>query len=109
MTERKEIIETGWNLEKSYASLPKSFFTSQNLNPVSSPKLIILNHHWQHLLGLNVQELQSEDGVAVLAGNKIPRRCFASCSSLRRASIWSFYYVRGRPSILLGETDHYPW
>ena len=27
MTNKDEIIETGWNLDNSYASLPKSLFT----------------------------------------------------------------------------------
>jgi uncharacterized protein YdiU (UPF0061 family) len=47
-------------------------FSSLNLNPVRSPKLIILNHSLATSLGLNIQDLQSEDGVAVLAGNRIP-------------------------------------
>lgn len=72
MTERKENIEIGWNLDNSYARLPKSFFTRLNPTPVRSPKLIILNNPLATSLGLNVQELQSNDGVAVLAGNQIP-------------------------------------
>ncbi|OAH58046.1 MULTISPECIES: protein adenylyltransferase SelO [Bacillaceae] len=72
MTKRKEIIETGWNLDNSYARLPKSFFTSLNPIPVRSPELIIINYPLATSLGLNVQALQSEDGVAVLAGNRIP-------------------------------------
>jgi uncharacterized protein YdiU (UPF0061 family) len=72
MLKEKEINETGWSLDQSYAGLPKSFFTSLNLNPVRSPKLIILNHSLATSLGLNIQDLQSEDGVAVLAGNRIP-------------------------------------
>ena len=35
--------EIGWNFDNSYARLPKSFFTSTNPTPVSSPKLIIFN------------------------------------------------------------------
>ena len=33
MTEKKTIIETGWNLDNSYARLPKSFFTRSEPNP----------------------------------------------------------------------------
>jgi hypothetical protein len=36
MTDRKEIIEIGWNLDHSYARLPKSFFTSKRPTPVHS-------------------------------------------------------------------------
>jgi len=73
MTERKSIIETGWNLDNSYARLPKSFFTILKPTPVRSPKLIILNSPLATSLGLNVQALQSEEGLAVLAGSKIPQ------------------------------------
>lgn len=47
-------------------------FTSHNPTSVRSPKLIILNYPLATSLGLNVQALQSEDGVAVFAGNRIP-------------------------------------
>lgn len=72
MTDRKAIIDIGWNLDNSYARLPKSFFTSLNPTSVRSPKLIVLNSLLAKSLGLNVQALQSYEGVAVLAGNRIP-------------------------------------
>ena len=76
MTKGKAITETetetGWNLDSSYARLPKSFFTSLKPSAVPSPKLIILNYPLATSLGLNIQALQSKDGVAVLAGNRIP-------------------------------------
>lgn len=70
MTNKNGVIETGWNVDNSYARLPKIFFTSLNPNPVPSPKLIILNEPLATSLGLDVQALQSIDGVAVLAGNQ---------------------------------------
>ncbi|MGJ7919085.1 protein adenylyltransferase SelO [Neobacillus sp. LXY-4] len=68
----KERIETGWNFDNSYARLPKSFFSSLNPTPVRSPKLVILNDPLATSLGLNIKNLQSDDGVAVFAGNQIP-------------------------------------
>jgi serine/tyrosine/threonine adenylyltransferase len=65
--------EIGWNLDNSYARLPKSFFTRHNPTPVSSPKLAILNQSLATSLGLDVQALQSEVGIAVFAGNQIPK------------------------------------
>ena len=64
--------ETGWNLDNSYARLPEKFFTSTNPTPVRSPELIILNESLADSLGLDVKSLNSEDGVAVFAGNEIP-------------------------------------
>ncbi|WP_442602397.1 protein adenylyltransferase SelO [Paenibacillus sp. KN14-4R] len=69
MTKR---TETGWNFDNSYARLPELFFTRINPTPVRSPKLIILNERLAVSLGLDIQALQSSDGVEVLAGNQIP-------------------------------------
>ena len=62
----------GWNLDNSYARLPKTFFTSQNPTPVRSPKLVILNESLGTSMGLDVQALQSEDSVAMFGGSQIP-------------------------------------
>ncbi len=73
MKESMEIIESGWNLENTYLSLPKLFFTRLKLNPVSQPKLIILNNLLAKSLGLNLEELESKEGVAVFSGNRVPK------------------------------------
>ncbi|PFK37449.1 hypothetical protein COI93_15260 [Bacillus cereus] len=72
MNKKKEIKETGWNFDNSYARLPESFFTKTSPTPVRSPKLIILNDSLATSLGLNVELLQSEESVAIFAGNKVP-------------------------------------
>ena len=72
MKDNKGIIETGWNLDNSYTRLPDIFFTRFKPTPVSSPKLIILNHPLATALGLNLKKLQSDDGLAVFAGNQVP-------------------------------------
>lgn len=72
MEKKTEIKETGWNFDNSYARLPESFFTKLAPTPVRSPKLVILNDSLATSLGLNVETLKSEEGVTVLAGNKVP-------------------------------------
>ncbi|TWT26429.1 YdiU family protein [Planomicrobium sp. CPCC 101110] len=72
MTKKIDKTDIGWNLENSYTSLPDKFYTTMEPNPVPSPKLDILNHSLASALGLNAEALESEDGVAVLAGNRIP-------------------------------------
>lgn len=64
--------DPGWNLDNSYARLPKTFFTSQKPTPVDSPKLVILNHSLATSMGLNVEALQKEDSIEVFGGNLIP-------------------------------------
>ncbi|MDR6226681.1 protein adenylyltransferase SelO [Desmospora profundinema] len=72
MTVKKTVIDAGWNIDNSYARLPKSLFSSLSPNPVRSPKLVIVNESLATSLGLDPQALQSSAGVAVLAGNQIP-------------------------------------
>ncbi|MGX4599176.1 protein adenylyltransferase SelO [Faecalimicrobium sp. JNUCC 81] len=70
MTNKKEVIKIGWNLDNSYTTLPKLFFSKINLNKVSSPELVIINYSLAKSLGLNSEALKSYDGVSILAGNK---------------------------------------
>ncbi|AGK96335.1 protein adenylyltransferase SelO [Clostridium pasteurianum] len=103
MPEIKKIIETGWNLDNSYARLPKSFFTSLNPTPVRSPKLIILNYPLATSLGLNVQALQSNDGVAVLAGNQIPEGALPLAQAYAGHQFGHFTMLGDGRALLLGE------
>ena len=64
--------EIGWKLDNSYATLPETFFSRTKPTPVQSPKLVILNKKLAADLDLNREALQSEEGVAILAGNQIP-------------------------------------
>lgn len=103
MTKGKEIIETGWNLDNSYARLPKSFFTSQSPTPVRSPKLIILNYLLAASLGLNVQALQSNDGVAILAGNRNPVGALPLAQAYAGHQFGHFTMLGDGRALLLGE------
>lgn len=95
--------ETGWNFDNSYARLPKSFFTSHTPTPVRSPKMVILNHPLAISLGLNVQELQSEDGVAVLAGNQIPEGALPLAQAYAGHQFGHFTMLGDGRALLIGE------
>lgn len=103
MTEKKVIIETGWNLDNSYARLPKSFFSNINPTPVSSPKLIILNQLLARSLGLNVQSLQSNDGVEVLSGNQIPKGALPLAQAYAGHQFGQFTLLGDGRALLIGE------
>jgi len=103
MEERKIIIETGWNLDNSYANLPELFFSRQSPTPVRSPKLIILNHPLTTSLGLNVQSLQNSDGIAVLAGNNIPEGGLPIAQAYAGHQFGYFNMLGDGRAILLGE------
>ena len=100
MTKSKE---TGWNFDNSYARLPKSFFSGTNPTPVRSPKLITLNHQLAASLGLNAEALQSEDGVAVLAGNRIPEGASPLAQAYAGHQFGHFNMLGDGRAVLLGE------
>jgi uncharacterized protein YdiU (UPF0061 family) len=95
--------ETGWNLENSYASLPKSFFTSHNPTPVRSPKLVILNDLLAKSLGLDINVLQNEDGIAVFAGNRIPEGASPLAQAYAGHQFGHFNMLGDGRAVLLGE------
>ena len=103
MTEKQVTIETGWNLDSSYARLPKMFFTRQSPTAVPSPKLIILNDPLATSLGLNIQALQSKDGVAVLAGNRIPEGALPLAQAYAGHQFGNFNLLGDGRAVLLGE------
>lgn len=95
--------ETGWNLDNSYARLPEKFFTSTNPTPVRSPELIILNDRVAASLGLDVQKLQSDDGVAVFAGNEVPEGASPLAQAYAGHQFGHFNMLGDGRAILLGE------
>ncbi|NGM80802.1 YdiU family protein [Paenibacillus sp. 7124] len=103
MTERAGIPEAGWNFDNSYARLPKSFFAKQNLNPVNSPKLIVLNRPLAASLGLNAEALQSSDGAAVFAGNRIPEGAEPLAQAYAGHQFGHFTMLGDGRALLLGE------
>ncbi|MFZ3590588.1 protein adenylyltransferase SelO [Bacillus sp. DJP31] len=99
----KEKIETGWNLDNSYARLPKLFYTSDNPKPVQSPNLVILNESLAATLGLNIETLKSENGIAVFAGNQIPEGAAPLAQAYAGHQFGHFNMLGDGRAILLGE------
>lgn len=58
--------------ENSYATLPQRFFERTQSTPVSSPRLIRVNAELAKELGIDPTFLASDDGVAMLSGNRFP-------------------------------------
>jgi len=103
MRDKKTIVETGWNFDNSYARLPELFFTRQSPTSVCSPKLSVLNHSLATALGLNVQSLLSEDGVAMFAGNQIPEGSYPLAQAYAGHQFGHFTMLGDGRAILLGE------
>ncbi|MFJ5758502.1 YdiU family protein [Neobacillus sp. NPDC093182] len=99
----KELTETGWNFDNSYARLPQTFFTRQNPAPVRSPKLAVLNKPLAASLGLNVKTLESEEGAAMFAGNKIPDGASPLAQAYAGHQFGHFTMLGDGRAVLLGE------
>ncbi|MXQ54065.1 protein adenylyltransferase SelO [Shimazuella alba] len=95
--------EIGWNLDNSYARLPKTFFTNLNPTPVRSPKLIILNHSLATSLGLDVQALQREVGIQELAGNQVPKGALPLAEAYAGHQFGHFTMLGDGRALLIGE------
>ena len=95
---------TRFAFENTYVRLPQHFFARIDPTRVASPQLIEVNEGLARELGLDPQALASEEGVAVLAGNRMPEG--AEPAAMAYAGHQFGYFVPqlgdGR-AILLGE------
>jgi uncharacterized protein YdiU (UPF0061 family) len=103
MADKKVKIKMGWNLDNSYACLPKLFYTSIKPTPVPSPKLSVINHHLANSLGLDIEELRSDDGLALFSGNKIPDIFFPLAQAYAGNQFGHFTMLGDGRAHLLGE------
>ncbi|MCR9245120.1 MAG: YdiU family protein [bacterium] len=58
--------------DNSYARLPGRFYARLAPTPVSRPEPIAINRELAQELGLDTAELESAEGIAMLAGNLVP-------------------------------------
>lgn len=103
MTEHHVTIESGWNLDNSYAGLPKSLYSSTKPTAVRAPKLIVFNEELALSLGLNVAALTSEEGVAVLAGNQLAVGSLPLAQAYAGHQFGHFTRLGDGRAVLLGE------
>src|ERR1700758_1038035 len=93
-----------FNFQNSYARLPERFYARLDTNPVAVPRLVKLNRELARELGLDPDALASEQGVEILAGNRVA--CGAEPLAIAYAGHQFGHFVPqlgdGR-AILLGE------
>ena len=91
MKDKKESKGIGWNLDNSYLNLPKVFFSKINLNPVSSPQLIILNDNIG-IVFLHYPILCYVDYIFFFINENDLRICYnIKKNDLNISLIWSLY------------------
>lgn len=60
------------NFDNSYARLPKNFYASAAASGASNPQILALNETLAAELGIDLDWLKSDQGLAVLSGNALP-------------------------------------
>ncbi|MBB5147917.1 uncharacterized protein YdiU (UPF0061 family) [Ureibacillus thermosphaericus] len=96
-------LKPGWNFHNSYATLPPIFYTQLNPTPVAFPKLVVFNESLAEELNLNSDALQTEEGVATFAGNKIPEGAEPLAQAYAGHQFGYFTMLGDGRAILLGE------
>ncbi len=103
MTKENALTEAGWKFDNSYARLPETFYTRLNPTPVRSAKLVVLNYPLAKDLGLNDKVLESDNGVAVLAGNLVPENALPLAQAYAGHQFGHFTMLGDGRALLLGE------
>lgn len=96
-------MEPGWRFDNTYALLPEPLFVRRTPTPVAAPALVVLNESLARELGLDPDALRSEDGVAVLAGNRVPQGADPLAQAYAGHQFGYFTMLGDGRAILLGE------
>ena len=62
-----------WQLENTYADLPRQFYTRINPTPVNKPNLIIFNKKLSNLIDIDLPD-DKELLAQLFSGNKLPEK-----------------------------------
>jgi uncharacterized protein YdiU (UPF0061 family) len=93
----------GWRFDNSFSRLPESFFVRLSPVPVREPRLVLLNRPLCAELGLDAAMLETDDGVAQLAGNRIAEGAEPLALAYSGHQFGSFTTLGDGRAILLGE------
>ncbi|WNR45458.1 protein adenylyltransferase SelO [Paenibacillus roseipurpureus] len=103
MTANNVGSQIGWNLENSYAQLPQSMFSRVGHTSPPAPKLIKLNEPLAASLGLNAEGMRTQEGVANLAGKRLPAGADPIAQAYAGHQFGHFNMLGDGRALLLGE------
>ncbi len=93
-----------FSFDNSYARMPERFFARVALTPVVSPRLVRVNGALASHLGVDPGWLASDEGVQILAGNRLPEGAEAIATAYAGHQFGGFVPQLGDGrAILLGE------
>src|ERR1700722_14506467 len=103
MTIQTETVDL-FAFDNSYADLPERFFSRLRPTPVAAPRLVRLNEALARHLGIDPEALATPEGVAILAGNRLPEGSAPIAAAYAGHQFGSFVPQLGDGrAILLGE------
>lgn len=96
-------MDPKWNFDNTYVELPEKFYTKLPPTPVAEPRLVLLNERLADALGLDVDALRADDGVHVLAGNRVPSGAEPIAQAYAGHQFGHFTRLGDGRAIVLGE------
>ncbi len=90
-----------FNFDNSYISLPDKFYSRVHPSPVAKPELVLLNK--ELLKVLTIHSNNSEEFIAELSGNKIPRNSIPFSQAYAGHQFGHFTMLGDGRAIILGE------
>src|SRR5262245_22170058 len=98
------VTQSLFDFRNSYVRLPDRFYQRLQPTPVAAPRLIKLNEKLARELGLDPDALKTPEGVAVLAGNRVPEQSEPLAMAYAGHQFGNFVPALGDGrAILLGE------
>ncbi len=98
-----DYIEKGWNLQNTYASLPKVFYSNVSPTPVRAPNIVLFNNFLADALGLLKDLFNTPEGAAELAGNVLPPNSVPISQAYAGHQFGYFTILGDGRAVLLGE------
>ena len=92
-----------WNLENSYANLPKQFYKYINPTPVKKPKVVIFNEELAKSLGINLPFKDKEFLAQLFSGNNLPNNVKTISQAYAGHQFGQFSILGDGRAHLLGE------
>ena len=96
-------LDTNWNFDNSYLSLPSDFFLETKPSPISQPELVLYNESLAAELGLSELDKEQEYLLSVLSGNYMPKGSVPISQAYGGHQFGHFNVLGDGRAILLGE------
>lgn len=97
------MIDRGFNFKNTYIDLPNRFYDLTVPSKVPDGKLVLLNNNLIEDLKLDLEVLQSDDGVNILSGNQVPKDTITLAQAYAGHQFGHFTMLGDGRAILIGE------